>query len=48
MTKQDFFRDSIRRIWAILFLHEQTLKDVCIKQTCEINRYICTQLWADI
>lgn len=43
-----FFRDSIRRILTILFLHEQTLKDVCIKQTCEINRYICTQLWADI
>ena len=43
-----FFRDSIKRILAILFLHEQTLKDVCIKQTCEINRYICTQLWADI
>ena len=46
--KARFFRDSIKRILAILFLHEQTLKDVCIKQTCEINRYICTQLWADI
>ena len=35
-------------VYRILTLHEQTLKDVCIKQTCEINRYICTQLWADI
>ncbi len=48
MTKQDFLEIQSNVFWQSSFLHEQTLKDVCIKQTCEINRYICTQLWADI